>query len=182
MFNISIDGIEDSYEYVRTPARWDRFSSAVNYLFSNQLAKYNSNISFNYCLQAYNYSTAPQMYLWLEQFVSETTPDKTVQIRTNPVDPSCFPVRAYPSIPQTWFERLSIQEKKVLERRGELKKWSDHTPFDPALVPQFVQITRQLDSHRGTDFSTVNPTLWYATRVYTVIHLIKSINCYTHYE
>ena len=167
VFNISIDGIEDSYEYVRTPARWDRFSSAVNYLFSNQLAKYNSNISFNYCLQAYNYHTAPQMYLWLEQFVSETTQSRTVQIRTNPVDQPWFSLAVLPDrYRKTWFEGLSIQEKNILERRGELKKWSDHTPFDPTVVPQFVQITQQLDSHRGTDFSKLNPLLWDSLQEY----------------
>ena len=161
VFNISVDGYEDTYEYVRTPARWSRFSDTVNYLFNNQLARLHSNISFNFCLQAYNYHTVPQMMLWLEQYVSETTQSRTVQILTNPVDQPWFSVGVIPvAYRRQWFEGLSSVEKKVLERRGELKKWLDHTPFDATQVPQFLQITRQLDSHRGTDFSTVNPTLW----------------------
>ena len=82
MFNISVDGYEDTYEYDRTPAQWSRFSDTVNYLFNNQLARLHSNISLNFCLQAYNYHTVPQMMLWLEQYVSETTQSRTVQILT----------------------------------------------------------------------------------------------------
>ena len=61
---------------------------------------------------------------------------------------------------KTWFEGLSSVEKKVLERRRALKKWSDHTPFDPLQVPKFIQYSRTIDSHRGTDYSKLNPKLW----------------------
>ena len=67
-FNVSIDGTEEYYEYIRTPARWDRFKDAVNYLNNNQLAKYNTLIGFNFCLQAWNFTNYIDTIQYVEQF------------------------------------------------------------------------------------------------------------------
>jgi len=160
-FNISVDGTEEYYEYIRTPARWDRFENAVNYLNNNQLAKYNTVIGFNFCLQAWNFSDYFRTVQWIEQY-------KPQAITVNTVDQPWLSIAILPDrYRNEWLNGISIQEKNILERRGELKKWLDHTPFDPSLVPQFVQITQQLDSHRGTDFSLLNPQLWVSLQEYT---------------
>ena len=160
-FNISVDGTEEYYEYIRTPARWDRFENAVNYLNNNQLAKYNTVIGFNFCLQAWNFSDYFRTVQWIEQY-------KPQAITVNTVDQPWLSIAILPDrYRNEWLNGISIQEKNILERRGELKKWLDHTPFDPTLVPQFVQITQQLDSHRGTDFSLLNPQLWDSLHEYT---------------
>ena len=160
-FNISVDGTEEYYEYIRTPARWDRFENAVNYLNNNQLAKYNTVIGFNFCLQAWNFSDYFRTVQWIEQY-------KPQAITVNTVDQPWLSIAILPDrYRNEWLNGISIQEKNILERRGELKKWLDHTPFDPTLVPQFVQITQQLDSHRGTDFSLLNPQLWVSLQEYT---------------
>ena len=160
-FNISVDGTEEYYEYIRTPARWDRFENAVNYLNNNQLAKYNTVIGFNFCLQAWNFTDYFRTIQWIEQY-------KPQAITVNTVDQPWLSIAILPDrYRRQWLNGISIQEKNILERRGELKKWLDHTPFDPTLVPQFVQITRQLDSHRGTDFSKLNPLLWDSVQQYT---------------
>ena len=153
-FNISVDGTEEYYEYIRTPARWDRFENAVDYLNNNQLAKYNTVIGFNFCLQAWNFTDYFRTIQWIEQ-------RKPQAITVNTVDQPWLSIAILPDrYRRQWLNGISIQEKNILERRGELKKWLDHTPFDPALVPQFVHVTQQLDSHRGTDFSKLNPELW----------------------
>ena len=160
-FNISVDGTREYYEYIRTPARWDRFENAVDYLNNNQLAKYNTVIGFNFCLQAWNFSDYFRTVQWIEQYTPQA-------ITVNTVDQPWLSIAILPDrYRRQWLNGISIQEKNILERRGELKKWLDHTPFDPTLVPQFVQITQQLDSHRGTDFSRLNPLLWDSLQEYT---------------
>ena len=160
-FNVSVDGTEEYYEYIRTPARWDRFENAVDYLNNNQLAKYNTVIGFNFCLQAWNFTDYFRTIQWIEQW-------KPQAITVNTVDQPWLSIAILPDrYRRQWLNGISIQEKNILERRGELKKWLDHTPFDPALVPQFVHVTQQLDSHRGTDFSKLNPQLWESLQEYT---------------
>ena len=159
-FNVSVDGTEEYYEYIRTPARWDRFENAVNYLNNNQLAKYNTVIGFNFCLQAWNSTDYFRTVQWIEQY-------KPQAITVNTVDQPWLSIAILPDrYRRQWLNGISIQEKNILERRGELKKWLDHTPFDPTLVPQFVHVTQQLDSHRGTDFSLLNPQLWDSVQEY----------------
>ncbi len=153
-FNISIDGTGEYYEYIRTPARWDRFKDAVNYLNNNQLAKYNTLIGFNFCLQAWNFTNYFDTIQYVEQFNPQS-------ITVNMVDQPWLSLAVIPvAYRKTWFEGLSSVEKKVLERRRALKKWSDHTPFDPLQVPKFIQYSSTIDSHRGTDYSKINPELW----------------------
>ena len=160
-FNISVDGTEEYYEYIRTPARWERFENAVDYLNNNQLAKYNTVIGFNFCLQAWNFVDYFRTIQWIEQ-------RKPQAITVNTVDQPWLSIAILPDrYRRQWLNGISIQEKNILERRGELKKWLDHTPFDPALVPQFVHVTQQLDSHRGTQFSKLNPLLWDSLHEYT---------------
>ena len=160
-FNVSVDGTEEYYEYIRTPARWDRFENAVDYLNNNQLAKYNTVIGFNFCLQAWNFTDYFRTIQWIEQ-------RKPQAITVNTVDQPWLSIAILPDrYRRQWLNGISIQEKNILERRGELKKWLDHTPFDPGLVPQFVHVTQQLDSHRGTDFSKLNPLLWDSLQEYT---------------
>ena len=159
-FNVSVDGTEEYYEYIRTPARWDRFENAVDYLNNNQLAKYNTVIGFNFCLQAWNFTDYFRTVQWIEQY-------KPQAITVNTVDQPWLSIAILPDrYRRQWLNGISIQEKNILERRGELKKWLDHTPFDPVLVPQFVHVTQQLDSHRGTDFSKLNPLLWDSLQEY----------------
>ena len=159
-FNVSVDGTEEYYEYIRTPARWDRFENAVDYLNNNQLAKYNTVIGFNFCLQAWNFTDYFRTIQWIEQW-------KPQAITVNTVDQPWLSIAILPDrYRRQWLNGISIQEKNILERRGELKKWLDHTPFDPALVPQFAHVTQQLDSHRGTDFSLLNPELWDSLQEY----------------
>ena len=159
-FNVSVDGTEEYYEYIRTPARWDRFENAVDYLNNNQLAKYNTVIGFNFCLQAWNFTDYFRTIQWIEQ-------RKPQAITVNTVDQPWLSIAILPDrYRRQWLNGISIQEKNILERRGELKKWLDHTPFDPTLVPQFVHVTQQLDSHRGTDFSKLNPLLWDSLQEY----------------
>ena len=153
-FNISVDGTEEYYEYIRTPARWDRFENAVNYLNNNQLAKYRTLIGFNYCLQAWNFSDYVRTIQWIEQY-------KPQSITVNMVDQPWLSLAVIPTrYRKAWFEARTTQEKNILERRGELIKWSTSTPFDATQVPKFLEYTQQLDSHRSTLYRDIDPLLY----------------------
>ena len=112
-FNVSVDGTEEYYEYIRTPARWDRFENAVDYLNNNQLAKYNTVIGFNFCLQAWNFTDYFRTIQWIEQ-------RKPQAITVNTVDQPWLSIAILPDrYRRQWLNGISIQEKNILERRGE---------------------------------------------------------------
>jgi wyosine [tRNA(Phe)-imidazoG37] synthetase (radical SAM superfamily) len=63
-FQLSCDGIEDTYEYIRQGTKWE--------IFSNQaisLQNYNYDLNFHFVIQIYNYNNITKMINWvLENF------------------------------------------------------------------------------------------------------------------
>ena len=150
MWNISIDGVCDHYEYVRTPAKWDRFNECVQYLKETKVATHETLIGFNLCVQAWNWESIP---LVLDYIKSLEDKARTI----NMVDQKWLGLAV---IPLDARERLlSTLEKKGCRRRETMFKWCQSIPFQPELLPKFFQHTAILDKHRGTSFPELNPLL-----------------------
>jgi len=150
MWNISIDGVCDHFEYVRTPAKWDRFNECVQYLKETKVARHNTLIGFNFCVQAWNWESVPLVLDYCESMAGS-------RYAINMVDQNHLGLAV---IPLDARERLlSTLEKKGCRRRETMKKWCQSIPFQAELLPKFWQHTVLLDQQRGTSFPELNPLL-----------------------
>ena len=159
---ISIDGTEQEYEYVRTPAKWDRFNAAVHHLLSKQWGRLNTVVTFHFVLQAWNWSSMNDVLNYVEemkqQYVTAESPHGHCGLTIQPVDQ---PWLGLGVVPYDEREReIALVEKNFPRRCEELKKWSTITPYDIELAKQFRAYTHLLDKKRGTDFNVINPKVW----------------------
>jgi len=157
---VSIDGTEASYEYIRTPAKWDRFNEAVTQLMTKQYGRINTVVTFHFVLQAWNWSSVPDVLRYIDdmknRYGDDTKEDYWGSLTIQPVDQ---PFLSLAAVPYEERERiLDSVKKNFLGRWGELKKWSDSIPFDPIQNQQFHLYTALLDKKRGTKFESINPT------------------------
>ena len=159
---VSIDGTYQEYEYIRTPAKWDRFSSAVEHLLSKQWGRLNTVVTFHFVLQAWSWSSVNDVLNYVEKmknkYVTPERPHGHCGLTIQPVDQ---PWLGLAVVPYDAREReLNLVGKNFPERREELKKWSANTPFDPELYKRFRAYTQLLDSKRSTNFGTINPSIY----------------------
>lgn len=162
---ISIDGTKAEYEYIRTPARWDRFSSAVEHLLSKQWGRLNTVVTFHFVLQAWNWSSVNDVLVYCEEMRNKyKDPVEGSERHPGHCNLAIFPVDqpwlGLGIVPYEEREReLELVKKNFPGRWGELKKWSDRMPYNEDLVTQFRAYTRLLDLKRGTDFESINPNI-----------------------
>lgn len=158
---VSIDGTHEAYEYVRTPARWERFDEAVHHLLDNQWARLNTVVTFHFVLQAWNWASINDTLAYVqrmeEQYVHSKSPHGHCGLTIQPVDQ---PWLGLAVVPYDEREReLALVKKNFQRRWGELKKWSDQTPYDHNLHLRFKAYTQLLDNKRSTLFSDLNPRI-----------------------
>ncbi|SVA40759.1 uncharacterized protein METZ01_LOCUS93613 [marine metagenome] len=159
---VSIDGTKQEYEYIRTPAKWDRFDAAVNHLLSKQWGRLNTVVTFHFVLQAWNWSSVKDVLQYVKDLRykyhgGEESPYGHCGLTIQPVDQ---PWLGLGVVPYDEREReLALVEKNFSRRCEELKKWSTLIPYDPALVKRFRAYTHLLDEKRGTLFESINPKI-----------------------
>ncbi len=157
---VSIDGTEAAYEYVRTPARWERFTEAVEYLLSKPFARLNTVVTFHFVLQAWNWHSVTDTIQYIEDLKLRQDGEKPWGHCGLTIQPVDQPWLGLAVIPLEERNRELAKLKKNFPRRwGELKKWSDQTPFDPQLHSRFQAYTDLLDQKRGTKFKSINPRI-----------------------
>jgi len=160
-WTLSIDGTGSEYEYIRTPAKWDRFDSAVEHLLRTQWGRLSSIVSFHFVLQAWNWSAVLDVIKYCDKWKSEFNKDGSIQghceLVIQPVDQGFLGLAV---VPYEERERMISVVKKSFPRRcEELIKWSDSIPYQPELVPKFRAYTALLDNQRQTNFERVNPRI-----------------------
>ena len=156
---VSIDGIEQEYEYIRTPARWERFNDAVVHLLETDWARHNTVVTFHFVLQAWNWSSVNDVIHYTEElkqrYKTARSPHGHCDLTIQPVDQ---PWLGLAVVPYEEREReINLVKKNFGRRCEELKKWSASTPFDPELHKRFRAYTQLLDEKRGTDYLRINP-------------------------
>lgn len=159
---ISIDGTEQEYEYVRTPARWDRFNDAVIHLLETDWARHNTVVTFHFVLQAWNWSSVNDVIQYTEElkqrYNTPESPHGHCGLTIQPVDQ---PWLGLAVVPYEEREReIALVKKNFGRRCEELIKWSASTPFDPELHKRFLAYTQLLDDKRGTDYLRINPAVY----------------------
>ena len=175
-WNISIDGTGRVYEYVRTPSKWHRFKEAVDYLSTTRAGRITTMISFNYCIQMWNYTNTPEVLRYCEDIgeaIQQRLYDTDGDIRYGGVHMNTV---SQPHLSIKLVNKLIKSE--VLGRAREiglnktnytnLKRVSTTTVHDPELVREFRKHTKILDKVRNTDFNTIDPELM--THLRTVTH------------
>lgn len=68
ILSLSIDSIEDSYEYIRYPAKWDRVHKNIKKMDKDFLELNIESAVVYSTVQAYNYNSIPKLYKFLKQF------------------------------------------------------------------------------------------------------------------
>lgn len=164
---VSIDGTYQEYEYIRTPAKWDRFDAAIKHLLYNPWGRLNTVVSFHFVLQAWNWSSVYDVIKYVDTLKDLTNCmgikqgdmdiDGHLGLTIQPVDQPWLGIGV---VPYDEREReLALVKKSFPRRWGELKKWSDLIPYDPQLVKQFRAYTTLLDQKRDTLFQIINPNI-----------------------
>ena len=184
-WNISIDGTGDVYEYVRTPSKWSRFKEAVDYLSTTEAGRLSTIISFNYCIQMWNYTNTPDVLKYCED-IEHSIHDRIVESNDGSIYTRPATKIKYGGVHMNTVSQPHLQIKlvnksikdDVLARARELginktnytnlKRVSRTTIHDAELVAKFRKHTKILDKVRNTDFATIDPTLM--THLRTVTH------------
>ena len=166
-WGISIDGYRAGYEYIRTPGRWDSFNEAVEYLSNTHAGRINTMISFNYCIQMWNYSNTPETLQYCEaigQSIKERLWAGGSDIRyggvhMNTVSQDHLKIKLIPEVIKRYIldyaRELNISE----ENYNKLKSVSSETEHNDRLVERFLQHTDIMDKTRKTRFDTIDPAL-----------------------
>ena len=165
-WTVSIDGTEQEFEYIRTPAKWARFNQAVDYLCSKQWGNSdrsnNTTVQFHFVLQAWNWSSLHDVVKYCEEmrkeYATAESPHGHCGLTIQPVDQPWLGMAVIPIVERE--REIALLEKNFPRRCGELKKWSASTPYDPELAKQFRAYTQLLDESRDTSFNEINPMIW----------------------
>ena len=174
-WNISIDGTGRVYEYVRTPSKWHRFREAVDYLSSTPAGRITTMISFNYCIQMWNYTNTPEVLKYCED-IGEDIQDRLYEgggdiryggVHMNTVSQPHLSIKLVNKLIKS--EVLGRAREIGLNKTNytNLKRVSNTTVHDPELVREFRKHTKILDKVRNTDFSTIDPELMTHLRTVT---------------
>jgi MoaA/NifB/PqqE/SkfB family radical SAM enzyme len=147
---ISIDGINQRYEYLRYPASWSTLEANVQQYIAYEKTQSNFRLSVAHTVSAYN-------VYYLEEFI----------IWCNNVGlPSPWIGKLHrPSVlrPTVWSKDAKMHIIKHLEssQLAEVKKWAHHltTIDDSTEFEVFVKRTHAHDKYRSLDFKKTFPEL-----------------------
>lgn len=147
---ISIDGINERYEYLRYPASWSTLTANVQQYIAYEKTQPNFRLSVSHTVSAYN-------VYYLEEFI----------IWCNNIGlPAPWIGKLHrPSIlrPTVWNNDAKMYIIKHLEssQLAELKKWAHHLNSinDSTEFEAFVNRTHAHDKYRNLDFKKTFPEL-----------------------
>ena len=147
---LSVDGIRERYEYIRYPAKWTDFDSAVDKYIAQEAALPNVRLSVSHTVSAYN-------IFYLDEFVqwcyTKGLPRPWLGRVHNPEHMR----------PTVWPEpvRTDIINKLLNSQDRDVVTWATLVANndDSKLYETFRSKTKEHDAYRNTDFETVFPEL-----------------------
>jgi sulfatase maturation enzyme AslB (radical SAM superfamily) len=156
--NISIDGVAESYEYIRSPAKWSRFQMGFEAL-TGLMPKFQGavDVNLNLVLQVYNYFSLPQISSQFENMV-HSFPRIQPRVFVNPVDQPWLSCKVIPTtLRDSVIEELESQvtgagcsEAGAAIARSFLTAISASSPAGQRDRHHFCDYTQALDRARHT--------------------------------
>lgn len=142
---ISIDGIEKRYEYIRFPASWHWLEQQVQRYLRHQSLENNFKISIAHTVTAFNIFYLDEFYHWCE---SRGLPEPWAGALHRPgyLRPSVWPEPA----------RLCIAEMLHSSNNHNVKKWAHHLESEDSseFFNDFCAYVQRHDNYRGTCFES----------------------------
>ena len=146
---LSMDGINSRYEYIRFPAKWDNTESNVQRYVQKQLP--NFRLSVSHTVSAYNIFYLDEFFSWCSQIGLPRPWLGRVH------DPSHMR-------PGVWPNRQYIIDHLMTSEYADVKDWAKliENVDDSAQFEEFCNRLHQHDQHRGLDFATTFPEMAHA--------------------
>ena len=169
-WSISIDGYRAGYEYVRTPARWDKFSEAVNYLTTTPAGRLNTIVSFNVCVQAWNFSNIPETLEYITSIKDRLEAYSNIHYGSTHLGLVSQPhlsLQVVPDLIKSFIIEYAHTKNINKELLTEFISLTHSQNYCEELVEEFLQHTETLDKVRNTGFDTVDPALVLRLRTVT---------------
>lgn len=140
---ISIDGIEEKFDYIRFPGPWSKLETNVIKYIEYERVQSNFRISVAHTVSAFNVYYLDEFFNWCE---SIGLPKPWTGKLHNPekLRPSVWPKCA----------KIAIINKLKSSLRPEVLAWAYHveTVDDSNLFDNFVEFVNQHDNYRGISF------------------------------
>jgi radical SAM protein with 4Fe4S-binding SPASM domain len=147
---LSIDGIESRYEYIRYPAEWNTLIKNTNQYLKLQAELPNLRLSVSHTVSGYNIYYLDEFFSWCEQKSLPTPWLGRVHTPAH-MRPTVWPLET----------RQIISQHLAQSTRAEVKRWAqlmlNHD--DSHGFELFKQRLREHDIYRKLDFNTVFPEL-----------------------
>lgn len=175
--NISIDGVADTFEYIRYPAKWQDFVDQMTLLAQWRWPGY--SVRWIITAQILNIFDYRQIFDWVSQMKLSLSGDHRHQILWNSVrSPECLSVATLPDallkeIHGEIDEQIAAapSDPKSSERLALLSSLKQHLTVVSRIqanerpeLSDFLQYVAALDQVRGTDWQRAAPRLAQALR------------------
>jgi MoaA/NifB/PqqE/SkfB family radical SAM enzyme len=147
---LSIDGIEQRYEYLRHPGKWDVLVSNVKKYLAYAQIQTNFRLSVAHTLSAYNVYYLDEFLHWCRN-IGLPTPWIGKLHRPDVLRPTVWNTNA----------KTHIIKHLQSSQFPEVKSWIHHLSSrdDSEIFPTFVQRTLAHDRYRKLDFKKIFPEL-----------------------
>lgn len=146
---LSIDGVDKRYEYIRYLADWDTLVNNVRLFISNKKKLDNIRLSVSHTVSVYNVYYLEEFFIWC----IKTGLPKPYLGRVN------HPARLSPEV---WHDeaKKAIVEKLQSSKIKEVQQWANILLNNKsAKHNEFVSYAKQHDKYRGTSFVETFPEL-----------------------
>jgi sulfatase maturation enzyme AslB (radical SAM superfamily) len=147
---ISIDGIEHRFEYLRYPAKWSEVLNNVQSYIQQEKLRPNLRLSVSHTVSAFNIRYLPEFVDWCLE-IGLPMPWMGMVYEPRAMRPTLWPTLA----------KQDIVQHLRSSPRPEIQAWAElvHNTDDSVYYKDFLSRVYWHDGYRGTDFRTTFPEL-----------------------
>jgi Iron-sulfur cluster-binding domain/4Fe-4S single cluster domain len=147
---ISVDGVDARYEYIRYPGKWLALTNNVEQYLTYEKQHSNVRLSVSHTVSAYNIYYLDEFFAWCES-VGLPRPWLGRVHRPDHMRPSVWPANA----------RAAIYNKLIASQYLDVQSWAEliTSTDDTEYFDQFCKFTSQHDQYRQVDFSKTFPEM-----------------------
>ena len=145
---LSMDGIQEKFEYIRYPAEWSTVVTHVEQYVQKEKQLTNVRLSVCYTVSAYNIFYLDEFFAWC---YNQGLPEPYLNRVLNPVHMK----------PGVWPDKQMIIDRLMKSRYLRVRTWSEiiRNVDDSEHFDEFCRRLHQHDQYRGIDFKTVFPEM-----------------------
>jgi len=147
---LSIDGLEDKYNYIRFPGDWTQVLNNVKKYIEFRAKLDNVRLSVSHTVSAYNIFYIPEFLRWCSEIGLPTPWLGRVHNPTH-MRPSVWPI----AIKQTIVDHLTSDPHPISQTWAGLLMNQDDSQY----YSEFIEKTKWHDQYRGLNFKETFPEL-----------------------